>query len=219
MTLERFLLIANMNPALTLIGLMLVLFRFNRKQTYIRLLGALLALSLMASALSLLFRNVFGMSPNYGASLYNFFDLPVIILIFLSATKRKFGATDGVVLALYTCLALYNILFFQKQEINSYTLILKSAIVITYSLNYFYWLLMKLPTTELHRLPMFWINSSWIIFFSGNFFLFAFTSYLVHGLNNDLLLYWTLHNVLSIIETLMIIFALWVDFRNIKSHS
>lgn len=198
---------------------MLVLIHFKSKDTYIKLLSLLMVVSLLVYAAGMLLRNVFGINPNYALSFQNFIDLPLIILIYLKVTDRKFSVTEFLVCGVYTCFALYNFFFIQKENINSYTLIFKSIIVIIYSLYYFYWLLKKLPTTQLQRLPMFWINSSWIIFFAGNFFLFSFTSYLTHVLNDDLLLYWTLHNVLSIIEAILIIFALWVDLRNIKLPS
>jgi uncharacterized membrane protein len=47
----------------------------------------------------------------------------------------------------------------------------------------------------------------------------VFISYLVNVEKNDLLVYWTLHNILKSLEIVMIISALWIDLRNIKSPS
>jgi hypothetical protein len=91
-----------------------------------------------------------------------------------------------------------------------------SALIIFYALYYFYWLLKELPTTRLHRLPMFWINAAHIIFYSGNIFLFGLTSYIVNVLKDNLLVYWMLHNALGLLQASMFIIASVMDLRRIK---
>jgi hypothetical protein len=216
MSLRTFLLIAEIQIALFAIGAILSFIKIKSKQQYIVLLGFALAASVTAD-FTVFFLH--GMTRNYAASIYNMIAFSIISAIYYHAVgkqNKKVFTTLSVVFVLF---ALVNVLFIQRSSINSYTLIFQSIVIICYSLYYFYWLIRELPTAQLHLLPMFWINSAYILFFSGNLFLFVFTSYLVNVLNNDLLVYWTLHNVLGIIESVMIIVALWMDLRNITSHS
>jgi hypothetical protein len=191
--------------------------KYKSRQYYVVLLGFTLIASVCGDLISHFLRGI--ANPNYGSSGYQIVVFPIISSIYYHAIDRKHKFFFTLIAILYIAFGLLNMLLIQKSSINSYTLIIKSIILICYSIYYFYWLIRELPTAQLHRLPMFWINSAYIIYFSGNLFLFVFTSYLVNVLNNDLLVYWTLHNVLGIIEGLMIIVALWMDLRNIKSHS
>ena len=101
--------------------------------------------------------------------------------------------------------ALINLFFFQKTTPNSYSYIFHSAILIIYCLFYFYVLMRDLPSLYVHHLPMFWFNSAFLIFYAGTFFLFSFTSYLINVLKNNMLIYWSFHNILSIIEHLIVL--------------
>ena len=214
MTLKSFLLIADIQTALFAIGATLSFLKFKVRQYYIVLLGFTLLASVCGDAASFLLRGI--ANPNYGASVYNMVVFPLITAIYYYSVGNRHKNLFVFVSAAVVLFTIVNVLFIQKSSINSYTLIIQSIIIICYSLYYFYWLIRELPTSQLHLLPMFWINSAYILFFSGNLFLFVFTSYLVNVLNNDLLVYWSLHNVLGIIEGLMIIVALWMDLRNIK---
>lgn len=201
--------------ALFAIGCVMTFIKTKIRDYYIIILGLSLVTSVAADLAAFFLRGI--ANPNYAASLYQILVFPLISLIYFYAVGKRKGTFFTIAAIVFVLFAIVNLLFIQKSSINSYTLIVKSIIVIIYAIYYFYWLLRELPTSQLQRLPMFWINSAYIIYFSGNLFLFVFTSYLVHVLNNNLLVYWTLHNVLGIIEGLMIIVALWMDLRNIKS--
>lgn len=218
MTLEKFLIIANIPVALYLIGCVIVLINLRAKQQHIKLLGLFCFLPLIAHTGNyILYQS--GINPNYSGSIYSFIAFNLITLIYYYALDRKHAYPMILAAGLFSLFAIINLLFIQKADINSYTLIVESIFVLCYVLYYFYWLMRELPTTQLQRLPMFWINSAWLIYFAGNFFLYSFTSYLVNVLNNDLLLYWTIHNFLSAFVAIMMILALWIDLRNIKSPS
>jgi len=218
MSLQRFLLIADFQTFLFAIGAILSFIKPRARQYYIILLGFTLITSVAGDFSSVLLKTL-KLNVNYAPTLYCIAVFPIISGIYYNALGRQHKKIFIWASILFVLFAIRNMLFVQQTAINSYTLILESIVVIIYSLYYFYWLLKELPTAQLQRLPMFWINSAYIIYFSGNLFLFVFTSYLVNVLNNNLLVYWTLHNVLGIIEGLMIIVALWMDLRNIKSPS
>jgi hypothetical protein len=213
MTLKTFLLSANIQMIVFGVGALFSFLKYNSRQRYIMLLGLSLVASVTADFSAFILT---GKTRNHASSAYYILVFPLISAIFYHVTGKKNKRTFVFTSVSITVIAIINVLFIQKTAINSYTLIIQSIVIICYCLYYFYWLLRELPTSQLHLLPMFWINSAYFIFFSGNLFLFVFTSYLVNVLNNDLLVYWTLHNVLGIIEGLMIVVALWMDLRNIR---
>jgi len=221
MSLETFLIIAHGQTLFSLLGFLLTL-RAKPSQSVVRIMGLLFLFSFLAQIGSLaLGKPGFDIAnPNYSASLYGILEVPLLSWLYFSAVGQKnYGRVFASIAVAFVLFATYNLVFIQKESINSYSLIVGSIITILYSLFYFYWLLRELPTLHLHKFPMFWINSGWIIFSSGNLFLFAFTSYLVNVLNNNLLYYWSMFNFLAIIKSSMIVYGIWLDRQNTKSHS
>jgi hypothetical protein len=218
MTLESFMVIVRLQMCVFAIGAILCFTSYKTKDLYIKILGFALICSVVGDLSADVLRAI-KINPNYASSVYRLISFPLLSLIYFYALGKKGEKVFLIINVCYLIFGMVNMLFYQKSSINTYTLILESILIIIFSLYYFYWLLSALPTAQLQRLPMFWLNSAHIIYFSGNLFLFVFTSYLVNVLNNNLLVYWTIHNILGIIEGLMIIVALWLDLQNIKSPS
>ena len=193
---------------LSAVGVVLLLSNRHAKQKYIKLLGVLLfTYALLHLTMFLLFI-YFRISPNYIATLATMIEFPLISAVFYEVTTRK--KTPFIIISvMFTLLALCNFLFIQKEQINSYTMTLESVIIILYCIFYYFWLLKELPTERLHRLPMFWINSGWLIASSGYLFLYLFTAYLVNVLKSNLDI-WVLHNIFKIVETGVFVFSIWV---------
>jgi hypothetical protein len=218
MTLE-YMVIANIAPLLSLIAVLICFYQYKAKQPYIRLLGFSQLLTLASHFLVIFFVSVLKIKQNSLLSIADIVEFALITAIYYYATNRSNKTLFTTLGVLFGAFSLINLLFVQGGDINSFSLVVMSIITILFSLYYFYWLLQELPTTELQRLPMFWINSALLIFYSGNLFVFVFTDYLVNVLNNNMLFMWTMHNILKVIEILMIVVALWIDLRNIRSHS
>lgn len=219
MSLQTFQIIANIQTVLNLLGL-IIFFRIRHPKTIIRLVALIILASVVAQLGSIVLREFKLANPNYAGTFYELIQFFLLTIIYAVAVgEKKYRTIFSVIVVSFLVYGFLNLIFFQKDSINSNTFIVESLLTILYTLFYFSWLLRKLPTTDLQRFPMFWINSAWIIFSSGNLFLFAFTSYLVNVLNNDLILYWSLHNILAIIKSGMIVYALWMDLQNTKSPS
>ncbi|MEO7989040.1 MAG: hypothetical protein ABI663_05825 [Chryseolinea sp.] len=224
MTFKQFDFIAQIQIGFYIVATVFSFVRFHHREAYIKLIGLYCAASAVADLSSLLFyflklNHVVSINVNYAASVFHILALPLLSMVYYITLGKSQKKQLVSITVIYSLVGITNLLFIQKETINSYTLILQSIIIIGYCVYYFYWLIKELPTMYLHRLPMFWINSAFMVFYSGNLFLFVFTSYLVHVLNNNLLVYWSLHNFLGMIKFSMIIFALWTDLQNIKSHS
>ena len=78
--------------------------------------------------------------------------------------------------------------------------------LISLSVICFYELIKKIEYTSIFENPIFWVNSSILIYFSGNLFLFIFSNYILHEPDNRV---WILHNILNIFFNTLLIVAFW----------
>jgi hypothetical protein len=218
MTLKVFLLIAIVQIVLYLIVALFAFIKFKKRDEYVKVIGLLFLISACSDTLAFVFVE-FKINGNYAASAYLIIALPIISLVYYLVTDKRVKSFFVLTTIICSLFGIINLLVIQKQMNNSYTTVLATIIILSYCLYYFYWLLKELPTTRLDRLPMFWINSAFMIYYGGNLFILVFTDYLVNVLKDNLLVYWSLHNFLGIAEMMMIIFALWIDLKTIKLKS
>jgi hypothetical protein len=217
---DLFLIIANIAPGVSAIAVIIWLIDFKAKQPVSRLLGLLSFLYAFTHILSLIVINAKGGgAQNYIYSASNIIELALILTIFYRTIDGLNRGVLGFAFLSFLTFAVTNMFFIQGKKINSYSLIFMSIIVLLYSVYYFYWLIQKLPTSQLQRLPLFWVTSAWLIFYSGTLFLFTFIDYVLITQQERILQYWTLHNILKIIESTMIAVALWIDLQNTRSRS
>ena len=210
MTAELYLTIVYTTTILSGILAIACLYKFLSREKIIRFIGLLFLCSFLCNLATIITAqgNVIG-------SIYIILLVVIIGLIYNHATAGKYRNQFLIISVVFTVFAVCNLLFFQKSQINSYSKLIGSFIIIVYCVFYFYKLMKELPTVHLQRLPMFWFNSAFLLFHAGTFFLFAFTNYLVHVMNNDLLTYWSFHNVLLIIQQLIVLVGVWYSFKNL----
>jgi hypothetical protein len=214
MSFEKYLLITHIQTALSAIVAILCFIRFKSRDRIVRLIGMVFLTSFLANMASLFFAN-FGL--RYFINAPHVIYLVVSFYLLTRMYHLAFKAINMKWVVLITCVflsfTLLNIFVIQTTLLNSYANILYSSILIIYCLLYFYVLIRDLPSLYVHHLPMFWFNSALLIFHAGAFFLFSFTSYLVHVLKDDLLIYWSFHNILSVIEHFIVMIGLYYDLK------
>jgi hypothetical protein len=215
MSLESYLILAHSDTALLALISALSFIRLNQRAHEVKLIGLIGLVGFLSNGLSFLFAK-YRLTPfiNIPGSIYDLLLVVFTSMLYNNQTSRKYKTFFTVVPCLYVLLGLLNLIFFQKEEIASYTKLGGSMIIIIYAVVYFYRLMIDLPTHELHRLPMFWFNSAFLIFNAGTVFLFAFTAYLIHVLKDDMLIYYSFHNMLSIIHHLIIVVGLLFYYRS-----
>jgi hypothetical protein len=196
------------------------LYRHVEKNTVIKLIGILFTISFICNILQYLFFYL-KMYPliNITSSIYDLSVIIIISAIFNDQTKSKHRQVIIGIAVIYLIASVINLTFFQKDGNASFNKLGISFILTGYCIYYFYRLMVDLPTMHLHRLPMFWFNSAFLIFSAGSIFLFAFIDYLVHVLNDDLLKYWSFHNTLFILQQLIILIGLSYDFKSLRKAS
>jgi hypothetical protein len=153
---------------------------------------------------------------NIPGSVYAVIKVVVISVIFNHLTQSKHRLTIITIAAIYCAAAVLNLAFLQKEANASYHKLGGSFIIIVYAIHYFYKLMIELPTVHLHRLPMFWFNSAFLIYHAATIFLFAFTSYLIDQHLEDFINYWAFHNILTILEQLIVMIGVAYDIRSLK---
>jgi len=218
MTIEQVVTLAHIQTALSAIVAILCLVKFKSRDRVIRLIGLVFMTSFLANVTALAFHvftslNAFINTTYPAFSIISFVLISRVYYISLRTIHVRWFVLSAVI---FIAFAFINLFFIQKLDLNSYTNIFYSAILIIYCLLYFYILMRDLPSLYVHQLPMFWFNSALLIFHSGVFFLFSFTSYLVNVLKNDLLIYWSFHNILSIIEHFIVLIGVYYDLKFLR---
>lgn len=214
MTLEVLTYIAYIQTALSASVAVIAFIKFKVRPIYIKLIGLAFLIGFVTNVVGLIFLKAH-LKTNINI-MYSIYDLTIILiisLIFYYALNMRYGRYFLIVNICFWIFAIINLLWFQKQSISSYNKFLSSFIIINYCVFYFYRLMVELPSTHLQRMPMFWFNSGFLIYYAGALILFIFTSYIINVLKDNLLSYWIFHNLLNIFEHLIVLVGLYFDLR------
>lgn len=207
MTIAEYYALYYVQIALSAVIFVTCFYKFQARSKAIRLIGLLFLASFLASGIALKFR------PNETGSTYDLVSILILTLLYNHATSGKFNKLFFTLTTIYLLFGISNLIFLQKDGIASYTKLFSSLLIIFYAIVYFYRLMVELPTVHLQRLPMFWFNSGFLLYYAGNVFVFAFMSYLVEVHNDDLILYGSFHNMLLIIQEGLVIVGVMYDLK------
>jgi hypothetical protein len=221
MSLEQFLVTAGVQTIL--LGLLAVLcfIKYRSRSFDVRLVGFIFLVGFLANICSWqltrtqIFRE-FSNLPILFYVLVSTFLFSYLYFVILFKKKPIWVVIMTFAISVITFLNFY---YVQRTSMNSNLMVIHSGILIWYSLWYFYVLIRDLPSLNVHEMPMFWFNSAFLVLGSGTFVLYAFTSYLIHVLRNDMITYWSIHNMLSIFAHLIVLVGLYFDFRQLKIRS
>ena len=110
----------------------------------------------------------------------------------------------------FAVLSTLNSMFLQNTEtFNTYARSLEGILVIILCLLWCYRTLMEMKIQHLEQDPVFWVNTGFLLYFSGNVLLFAFSNYILN-INHALNLYiWAFHALFSILLYTLITIGLW----------
>jgi hypothetical protein len=191
----------------------------GRKEFF--LLGLILLISLATDLAGMIGWFIYKTSMNLMYNTFYLLVLPMFLLFYKTKIKSNQigGVLDGTII-LFLAFGLINLFFIQDPfGITSYTAAFVSISMIVISIVFFYRLIKELPTETITKLPMFWINTAVLIYYSGIFFQYLAADYLVNVLKDDLINSWTLKNFLGIFYYLMLAFALWLNRSNLLQNT
>lgn len=146
-----------------------------------------------------------------------------LIIQFLICYRLLYGPDyfrDALSISILTGFVLFfivDMLFIQGLGVyNSFSNTLASFILIYLCLRFYNKLINELPTQSIYKDPSFWIATSILIYYSGNFFLFVVNNYLTLGIDGSHQVIWVFHNILNITKNLLFGVALWHNYHNRK---
>lgn len=201
---------------ISFLSILPALLLFLRKPS-IRKEVRLLALLLLISFLSDLICFILIRTPYHNTHpVTNVFFIIHFFLLYRLYSSTPPGVPKPFSYLFYGLLAfyIYNFFFLQKMTtFNSYSVTTASVFLIFLTLNYFYWLIIKLPAPFIHRVPMVWINIGILIYSAGNLFVFMLNNFFAESVT----IIWSIHNVLNIFKNAIYFTAIWQDQRRINS--
>jgi hypothetical protein len=152
-------------------------------------------------------------NPNYAGSVY----YVIVVFLYVEFFRRviDFGRLEKVlyvVAIIHSIFSLCNLLFIQKETLNTYSAISLSIIIISLSLYFFYRLLKNLPTANLLSLPLFWFITAEFLTNAGQMLFKSFAHFLINIFNDNLIVLWVFHHALGIAGQFVIIYGVWIVF-------
>jgi len=192
-------------------------FKLRARGKLTRLIGLIFCIGSLSSLISYLFASMKWTSLiNLPGSIYDLIVIPILSVVYATQNSSKHKFIYVSIALLFLAAGLINLIFIQKESYASYTKLLSSIIVMSYAIIYFFQLIFRIPTAELRKLPMFWFNSAFLVYHAGTIFLFALTPYLINVLKDNMIVYMSFHNILSIVQHLIILTGLYIDLKIIN---
>ena len=143
---------------------------------------------------------------------FTFFEFLFVVLFY----KRFFDAFKKthfhfILIALFLCLVIFTTFLANNIKlIDNFSVSIEAIILIVYALLAFFIIMKKMVYEDVLSTPFFWINSAVLIYFSGNLFLFIFSTYLQnHNESSVYLKLYIIHSILNILYYLILSIAFW----------
>lgn len=216
MTKELYVLINHVAAVLTAIATVLCLVWFKQRSPEVRIQFVNFFLS-TAVTLYIYISGISGPPINIPQNMYLGPTILLTLAMYDFAWKGRHRKVTIISASLFTIFTAWNLAFGQGMNFNSNTILVGGVFVLIHCILFYYYLLADLPVQRLDKLPMFWFNAGYLTYFGGSLIIFA--AYVVEVFRGFLLLYWSIGNVLRIVQFILIIVGLWQDLRNIRSRS
>lgn len=202
--------LASVQTLFSSIGLVLFLIIKPEARRQFLPLGLVLLLAVLVDLLSYVFYFGLGRNANFLQSMYYIITLPMLLHLYRSRIKwPKIEMTINVITIVFLVFGVANFFLIQGiDQLNSYPRMAIGIIMIYFSIHYFYQLLQETHPEGIVTLPMFWINTSMLIYFSATFTVHLWTDYLVNVMKDDFIFYWFIHNFFGLLHYSLI----WVGF-------
>jgi hypothetical protein len=197
------------------IALWLLYARFNRQPQAMRWLAYTLTFSFSCDMLSVIIR-VFGGNSNIGGTIYSTGFVFFFSVFFYQILRGRIVLYALCVInSCFLMFVVYNAIFIQKLTINSYSTTIGSIIILLLCVLFYFKLLRDLPAEQVYHLPLFWVVSAFFFTKSGKLVLYSVIQYLRH-LQDNLVALWMVHNSLTVIENLLLLYGVWLQYRSIR---
>lgn len=134
-------------------------------------------------------------------TLISFFYIKVI-------GNKNFTRAITVLIFLFLILAGYE--FWTKMnKMDDLSTTTEAFIVMFYAVLGFSLLLKNPVHAKVTVIPLFWINTAFLLYFAGNLFLFIFSSYIQQHFKQEFNELWSIHSVMSMVFYSLITIGFW----------
>lgn len=194
-----------LTPFFVLFPLVIYSLRWRHLGLTERLIGGYLIVSMLAGFLSY-YLWVFGMENLWVLHIYLALELPFILLAFTSIPQmRKWRSLAIFFSALFTIFSLVNSMYIQPIDtFNSNGKIVESLIVSSICILALISISSGNLNTAITKLPMFWISSGILIYYSSSIFIFGLSNDILHRVRNLNLIIWSFHAMMVFLEYVLI---------------
>ncbi|MCB2377676.1 hypothetical protein LGH70_08795 [Hymenobacter sp. BT635] len=163
--------------------------------------------------------------PTWSNALWHLFTLVQTLLFFrvyyLTLSSKHIRVFIKVLAVGFTLFALADSLYWEGlHQVNSYTHVLQSALLIGLALLYFEQLLNELHVTHLEQDPLFLVSTAVVLYFSGTVLLYVFVNKLSAPADyaSHQVIY-TLNAMVNLIQYVLFALAFWYAGRALPSQS
>ena len=110
----------------------------------------------------------------------------------------------------FTTFSIYDFYVTKAGEFNFIPLVVECMFFLTVIVLYFYEKIKYSITTPIYNSPTFWISVAFLIYFSGNFFLFLFSISMFKNMNFKME-YTIIYGTVTIFKNIFLCSAIWVN--------
>lgn len=136
--------------------------------------------------------------------------LTISFFYFRFFEAKNFKLLTVIAGILFLVVSVQQIISHDKDMMNHVSVTLESVMVTLFSILTFHQLLQKSSYSNILHAPVFWINSAFLFYFTGNFFLHLFSGYLLtHSLHGFHELWGLWHSLVNISFLILISIGFW----------
>jgi len=127
------------------------------------------------------------------------------------STKIKYALISSAIIFITFCI--YNYTKSLDKEFDFMPLMVECLFFTFFILYYFYDVMQNSFKVPLFQMPSFWISVAFLIYFSGNFFLFLFSKSMEHERNFELQ-YTLIYSTMTIVKNILLCIGVIVNNNN-----
>lgn len=195
----------------TLIPFVFALLSYKKLSTELKLIFYLVVAAMVTELISSVVPFLTNSSNIVFINSYYIVETILITLFYVKITANRYWNYVMLLLCLAACIwSLVYMFGTSKDSMNIIAVAIESVSVIVYALLTYYYFLKNIEHANIFGVPVFWMNTAFLLFFGGNLFLHIFSNYLLENALYSFFELWGLiHSSLNISFYLLISIGFW----------
>ncbi len=142
---------------------------------------------------------------SYVYNVFTFVEGLSIIVIYKNIIQSEKNGLYFLALIVFfsLCFAVSGLLG-QLSKHSPFLLTVETVIVIALSITYFFRLINNVLIPKLTDYYLFWLNTSFLIYFCGSLFIFIFENFILYNQDKNMRNLWILHNFFNIVYNILL---------------